>query len=133
MSLKRRLLLLTEAQFGTVLGAMGYVHDTHDTGQGDGDISNQWARANDNVRDVIKSAPIVAPKGIADDLATVLHAACENSCSCTDRQASNSGELLHAPDCWNTMHRRAIDRIYKLRELLSESAAPRVTPSKEKA
>lgn len=128
--MKRRIVILTEAQwdnlrFGARYAAESCI-DAH------GDITPALATRIDYAIDILIRAPELDPTTLADDLATILHAASENSCSCHESQAALSGEGLHASDCWNSLHKRSLDRLHEFRELLSERGGQRVKATKGK-
>lgn len=119
MSIKRRLVLLTEAQRASI--TLGCEYAISVSGDPGADITDRSGAAIRASLAPVDTAPIVAPKLDADALADVLSAACINSCSCVSKQLRGNplaGESRHAKDCWNTTHRHQVDRVSKLIELL---------------
>ncbi len=130
MSRKRRILILTEAAFSTVRQAMRYVEDQYDTGDGDGDVSHAWSKANQHVSNQVAKTPIRNADDDARALATIIGAAIDNSCSCPgfDAMGVNHGAKEHKAsghcnDCFAATHHRELERVRALLQLLRDAAS----------
>lgn len=125
MSRKRRILILTEAQHAMIVQAMGYVRDTHDTGDGDGDVSNQWAAGNERVLRLVSAAPKCDPSADMQALADIFDVTVTSSCNCLrGAEAGKRKNGTHASDCVITTHRAAFNRIEALRYLFNGAMFP---------
>jgi hypothetical protein len=114
-------LFLTEAAFSTIRQAMGYVRDQNDVGDGDGDVSDQWAKANDSVLAAIGKAPTRDIHADMQALADVFGMAVTSACNCEGERGTRAGKRTHASDCPITTHRHALDRVEALRQLFHEA------------
>lgn len=123
MSRRRRVLFLTEAAFSTIRQAMGYVEDQYGVGDGDGDVSHQWAKANEHVLALVGKAPTRDPHADMQALADVFDMAVTSACNCA-HAVHRKGKRVHANDCPITTNRHALDRVEALRQLFNGAMFP---------
>lgn len=114
--MKRHVLVVTAAQHEAICYALRYVVDSAVPNEDCTDyIGDNSKREVDRSSRALAAVQGVPARDVAKDRAAILdimHAANENSCSCTNLTAG------HASDCFVQTHGRKIDRVLAVANLL---------------
>ena len=120
--MKRRVIIVTDTTYRTLLRALNYVIEAAACADYDGDHDRGDAMAFEDARRKIAGSPLRDTESAAKSLRNVVHAASENSCSCAER-ASTHPATGHARDCFVTTNRRAVADALGVAAILKGEAA----------
>lgn len=115
--MKRRILIVPESAYNKILEALEYVIENAGQADYDGDHNEADALCFQNALQEVGGSPKRDVKLDRAAILNVLHAACENSCSCIN--IING----HAVDCFVKTQRSKIDRVMAVADLLTRRSS----------
>lgn len=119
--MKRRVIVVTDTTYRTLLRALNYVIEAAGFADYDGDHSRGDAQSFEHARRCVAGAPLRDVAGAAQAIISVAHDATTSACSGSG--SGMAGAYGHATDCYVATSKQKIDRVLDVAAILKGAAS----------